>query len=139
MSVINYLCDNSKELGVKRVLKLPVSAPFHCDLIKSASQELSKAINNHEFKKFKYDFYSNVTSIQSSNIEISNLLVKQIISRVRWREIIENMVKNGISTFIEIGPGNVLSNLVKRINKLSNTLSVSKVEDLKKLNTIELR
>ena len=57
MSAINYLCDNSKELGVKRALKLPVSAPFHCDLIQSASEELSKVINKYEFDEFKYDFY----------------------------------------------------------------------------------
>jgi [acyl-carrier-protein] S-malonyltransferase len=139
MSAINHLCDNSKELGVKRALKLPVSAPFHCDLIQSASKELSKVINKYEFNEFKYDFYSNVTSEQCSNIETPDLLVRQIVSRVRWREIIENMIKNGISTFIEIGPGNVLSNLVKRINKSSNTLSISKVEDLEKLNTIALR
>lgn len=87
MSAINHLCDNSKELGVKRALKLPVSAPFHCDLIQSASEELSKVINKYEFDEFKYDFYSNVTSEQCSNIEIPDLLVKQIVSRVRWREI----------------------------------------------------
>jgi [acyl-carrier-protein] S-malonyltransferase len=139
MSAINHLCDNSKELGVKRALKLPVSAPFHCNLIQSASEELSKVINKYEFDEFKYDFYSNVTSEQCSNIETPDLLVRQIVSRVRWREIIENMIKNGISTFIEVGPGNVLSNLVKRINRSSNTLSISKVEDLEKLNTIDLR
>ena len=139
ISAINHLCENSRELGVKRVLKLPVSAPFHCDLIQSASVELSKEIKHHEFNEFVYDFYSNVTSEKCSNMEIPNLLVRQIVSRVRWREIIENMIKNGISTFIEVGPGNVLSNLVKRINKSSNTLSISKVEDLEKLNTIEIR
>jgi [acyl-carrier-protein] S-malonyltransferase len=138
ISAINYLCNNSKELGIKRVLKLPVSAPFHCDLIRSASEELSKVIRDHEFNQFTHDFYSNVTSKQCSNIEIPELLVKQIVSKVRWREIIENMIKSGISNFIEIGPGNVLSNLVKRINKSTNTLSISKVEDLEKLNTIEL-
>ena len=139
MSVINYLCENSKELGIKRALKLPVSAPFHCDLIQSASEKLSKVVNKYEFDEFSYDFYSNVTSEQCSNTEMPDLLVKQIISRVRWREIIENMIKNDISTFIEVGPGNVLSNLVKRINKSINTLSISKVEDLEKLNTIDLR
>jgi len=139
MSAINHLSNNSKKLGIKRFLKIPVSAPFHCGLIQSASDELSKVINKYEFDEFKYDFYSNVTSEYCSNIEIPDLLVKQIVSRVRWREIIENMIKNGISTFIEIGPGNVLSNLVKRINKSSNTLSISKVEDLEKLNTIDLR
>ena len=139
MSAINYLCENSKELGVKRALKLPVSAPFHCGLIQSASEELSKVINKYEFDEFIYDFYSNVTSEQCSNIEIPDLLVQQIISRVRWRDIIENMIEDGISTFIEVGPGNVLSNLVKRINKSSNTLSISKVEDLEKLNTMDLK
>ena len=139
MSVIDYLCDNSKVLGIKRALKLPVSAPFHCDLIHTASEELSKVINEHEFDEFSYDFYSNVTSEQCSNIETPDLLVKQIVSRVRWREIIENMIKSGISTFIEVGPGNVLSNLVKRINKSIDTLSISKVEDLEKLNTIDFR
>ena len=139
MSAINHLCDNSKVLGVKRALKLPVSATFHCELIQSASEELSKVINKYEFDEFTYDFYSNVTSEQCSNIETPYLLVRQIVSRVRWREIIENMIKNGISTFIEVGPGNVLSNLVKRINKSRNTLSISKVEDLEKLNTIDLR
>ena len=108
-------------------------------MIQSASEELSKVINKYEFDEFIYDFYSNVTSEQCSNIETPDLLVTQIVSRVRWREIIENMIKNGISTFIEVGPGNVLSNLVKRINKSSNTLSISKVEDLEKLNTIDLR
>ena len=139
MSAINYLCDNSKELGVKRALKLPVSAPFHCGLIQSASDELSKVIDKYEFDEFIYDFYSNVTSEKCLNIEMPDLLVQQIISRVRWREIIENMIEDGISTFIEVGPGNVLSNLVKRINKSSNTLSISKVEDLEKLNTMDLK
>ena len=70
--------------------------------------------------------------------DLSSNQVKQVVSKVRWREIIENMVKNGITSFIEIGPGNVLSNLVKRISGSSNIISISKVEDLEKLNTIVL-
>ncbi len=138
MSVIEYLCQNYKEFGIKRVLKLPVSAPFHCELINSASLKLFNEVDNHLFKEFIFNFYSNVTSNECSHKEIKNLLVKQVVSKVRWREIIENMVKNGITSFIEIGPGNVLSNLVKRISGSSNIISISKVEDLEKLNTIVL-
>ena len=139
IGAIDNLCENYKSLGIKRALKLPVSAPFHCKLINSASLKLSEEIENHIFEKFNFDFYSNVTSLKCSNDDIRNLLIKQVISRVRWREIIENMVNDGLTSFIEIGPGNILSNLVKRISKTSNIISISKVEDLKKLNTIDYK
>ena len=138
ISVIEYLCQNYKEFGIKRVLKLPVSAPFHCELIKSASLKLLDEVDNHVFNELIFNFYSNVTSNKCSHNDIKDLLVKQVISKVRWREIIENMVKNGITSFIEIGPGNVLSNLVKRISSSSKSMSISKVEDLEKLNTLVL-
>jgi [acyl-carrier-protein] S-malonyltransferase len=138
ISVIEYLCQNCKEFGIKRVLKLPVSAPFHCELIKSASLKLLDEVDNHIFNEFIFNFYSNVTSNKCSHNDIKDLLVKQVICKVRWREIIENMVKNGITSFIEIGPGNVLSNLVKRISSSSKSMSISKVEDLEKLNTLVL-
>ena len=133
---INYLCQNSKEFGIKRALKLPVSAPFHCDLIKSASEKLSKVIENYNFNNFQYDFYSNVTSTKISNIEIQEFLIRQVISKVRWREIILNMISDEIDCFIEIGPGNILSNLIKRINKDAVVINISKIEDLDKLKMI---
>ena len=133
---IKFLCENSKKFGIKRALELPVSAPFHCELIKSASQKLKSAIDEYSFNKFQFDFYSNVTSKQCSHIEIKKLLVEQVVSRVRWRESVENMIKNNISCFIEIGPGNILTNLIKRIDKNVMAITISKVEDLDKLKTI---
>jgi (acyl-carrier-protein) S-malonyltransferase len=70
--------------------------------------------------------------------EISKLLIDQITSKVKWREIAENMVRDGVINFIEIGPGNVLTNLIKRISKNVNALSISKLEDLEKLDSIIL-
>ena len=78
---------------------------------------MSKVINEHDFGEFTYDFYSNVTSEQCLNMEVPDLLVQQIVSRVRWREIVINMINNDVNHFIEIGPGKVLSGLVKRISK----------------------
>ena len=132
----NFICENSKKFGLKRVLELPVSAPFHCELIKNASQKLKVAIDEHSFNKFQFDFYSNVTSKKCSHVEIKKLLVEQVVSRVRWRESVENMIKDKISCFIEIGPGNILTNLIKRIDKNVMAITISKVEDLDKLKTI---
>ena len=133
---IKFICENSKKFGLKRVLELPVSAPFHCELIKNASQKLKVAIDEHSFNKFQFDFYSNVTSKKCSHVEITKLLVEQVVSRVRWRESVENMIKDTISCFIEIGPGNILTNLIKRIDKNVMAITISKVEDLDKLKTI---
>ena len=133
---IKFICENSKKFGLKRVLELPVSAPFHCELIKNASQKLKVAIDEHSFNKFQFDFYSNVTSKKCSHVEIKKLLVEQVVSRVRWRESVENMIKDKISCFIEIGPGNILTNLIKRIDKNVMAITISKVEDLDKLKTI---
>ena len=130
---VKYILNNSKELKIRKAIKLPVSAPFHCKLIENASVKLESEIYNYEFKPFKVPLYSNVTSNICSKNDIQNLLVEQIISKVRWRETVENMIKDGFNTFIEIGPGNVLTNLVKRISKDVQALSVSKLEDLDKL------
>ena len=70
--------------------------------------------------------------------EIASLLIDQIISKVRWREIVENMIKDGVQNFIEIGPGNVLTNLVKRASKDLVAISISKIEDFDKLDNIKL-
>ena len=136
MVAVEYIASNTKELQIKRAIKLPVSAPFHCELIKNASLEMSKEINNYSFDTFTVPLYSNVTAKVCDKNEISNLLVNQIISKVRWREIIENMIKDGTANFIEIGPGNVLSNLVKRISKDVSVISISRLEDMEKLNNI---
>ena len=136
ISAIDYICDNSKKYNIKRAIKLPVSAPFHCELINSAATALKKEVVNFHFKDFKYPLVSNVNAKPCSAKNIQSLLVDQVVSRVRWREILEYMVNQNTTTFIEIGPGNVLTNLVKRMSKSANAISISKIEDLSKLKEI---
>jgi [acyl-carrier-protein] S-malonyltransferase len=136
ISAIDYICDNSKKFNIKRAIKLPVSAPFHCELINSAATTLKKEVANFHFKDFKYPLVSNVNAKPCSAENIQSLLIDQVVSRVRWREILEYMVNQNTATFIEIGPGNVLTNLVKRMTKSANAISISKIEDLPKLKEI---
>ena len=106
-----------KENSIKNI-KLPVSAPFHCSLMSNATKIMTEELNKLDFKNDGNALISNVTAEEISNIkELKDLLIKQIENRVRWREIVINMIKNDVNHFIEIGPGKVLSGLVKRINR----------------------
>jgi [acyl-carrier-protein] S-malonyltransferase len=116
-------------------IKLPVSAPFHCDLMNNATKIMTEELNKLNFKNGQNKLISNVTAkeIKDSD-ELKNLLIKQIENRVRWRESVINMVENDVDHFIEIGPGKVLSGLVKRINrnvKIDTINSQSDIEGLK--------
>ena len=98
-------------------IKLPVSAPFHCRLMNKATLIMKKEIDKMEFKDSDRKLISNVTAEEISNKnELKKLLIEQIENKVRWRESIINMVNEGVDHFIEIGPGKVLSGLIKRIN-----------------------
>ncbi|MDB9815191.1 ACP S-malonyltransferase [Candidatus Pelagibacter sp.] len=111
--LINILKENS----IKNI-KLPVSAPFHCSLMSKATNIMNDELNKINFIEGKNKLISNVTAKEIVNTdELKDLLIKQIENRVRWRESVINMINNDINHFIEIGPGKVLSGLVKRINK----------------------
>jgi [acyl-carrier-protein] S-malonyltransferase len=106
-----------KENSIKNI-KLPVSAPFHCNLMNKATNIMNDELNKLNFNEGENKLISNVTANEISNTtELKELLVKQIENRVRWRESVINMIGSGVNHFIEIGPGKVLSGLVKRINK----------------------
>ena len=135
---IEFVLSNSKKLNIKRSIKLPVSAPFHCELIQNARDIMSKEIPCYKFNTFSVPLYSNVTAKICDETEIEKLLIEQIISKVRWRETMENMLNDGYKKFIEIGPGNVLTSLVKRTSKDVTAISISKLEDLEKLASIKL-
>ena len=137
IKAIEFICKNYKEFSIKRAIQLPVSAPFHCELIESASIKLENKIAVQKFNNFIFPLYSNVTAEPCDNETIKDLLVRQIVNRVRWRDSIENMIRDGVDYFIEVGPGNVLSNLVKRINKQVSVTSISSVEDLEKIKLID--
>jgi [acyl-carrier-protein] S-malonyltransferase len=106
-----------KENSIKNI-KLPVSAPFHCNLMSKATNIMNDELNKLKFNEGKNKLISNVTANEILNtIELKELLVKQIENRVRWRESVINMINSDVNHFIEIGPGKVLSGLVKRINR----------------------
>jgi [acyl-carrier-protein] S-malonyltransferase len=106
-----------KKNAIKNI-KLPVSAPFHCSLMNKASNIMSDELNKLNFIEGENKLISNVTANEISNTnELKDLLIKQIENRVRWRECVINMINSDVNHFIEIGPGKVLSGLVKRINK----------------------
>ena len=113
-----------------------MSAPFHCELINSAKLKIKTEIKNYNFKDFKFPLISNVEARPCKSSNIGELLVNQVVSRVRWRESIEYMIKKKVTTFIEIGPGNVLSNIVKRMDKSLITISISNIGDFSKLKEL---
>jgi [acyl-carrier-protein] S-malonyltransferase len=129
--IIEELKDNLKKKR-KRGIILPVSAPFHCSLMKKAAEEMKDKIENTNFKKPKPNIISNVTAKEESDVnKIKPLLVDQITSRVRWRESVNYMIKEGVTDFLEIGPGKVLSGLVKKIDRNVKSLNINSPEDIK--------
>jgi [acyl-carrier-protein] S-malonyltransferase len=126
---------NILRVNKKKSILLPVSAPFHCSLMNSAAIKMKKKIDNINFRKPDYEVISNVTSLPTNKPEdIKNLLVQQIYSKVRWRESILYMDSKKINDFIEIGPGKVLTGLIKRILPNSNSFSINSIDDIKSLN-----
>ena len=125
-----YLKDNK----IKNI-KLPVSAPFHCNLMNKATKVMTDELQKINFKQSNNTLISNVTADEISNIkDLKSLLINQIEKRVRWRESILKMINKGVSEFIEIGPGKVLSGLVKRINKDVKISSINSQSDIESLN-----
>ena len=122
-----------KEKKIKNI-KLPVSAPFHCKLMNKATEIMKSEIEKSNFLEAKTPLISNVTAKEISNlVELKRLLINQIENRVRWRESVNYMINNGINHFIEIGPGKVLSGLVKRISKDVKINSINEEIDIKEL------
>ena len=132
----NDLKNLSEFLKTNKIknIKLPVSAPFHCNLMKKASQIMKDELEKIEFQKSNNTLVSNVTANEILNLkDLKELLVEQIEMRVRWRETIINMINKGINQFIEIGPGKVLSGLIKRINKDVKITSINEQSDIESL------
>ena len=119
--------------GVKNI-KLPVSAPFHCKLMSKATEIMKKEIEKLTFNDSKNVLISNVTAdeILDKNV-LKKLLIDQIENRVKWRESIINMISKGVDHFVEIGPGKVLTGLVKRINKDVKINTINNESDIKDL------
>ena len=131
---LNELIIVLKELAIKNI-KLPVSAPFHCSLMSDATNIMREELNKLSFSSSANKLISNVTADEISDTnELRDLLIKQIENRVRWRESVINMINRNVNHFIEIGPGKVLSGLIKRINrevKVDNINNQGDIESLK--------
>ena len=122
-----------KENNIKNI-KLPVSAPFHCSLMNKATNIMREELNKLNFMNGGNKLISNVTAKEISNTdELKDLLIKQIENRVRWRESAINMINNDINHFIEIGPGKVLSGLIKRISKEVKIDTINNQGDIESL------
>ncbi len=133
---INQLADILKSKNIKNI-KLPVSAPFHCKLMQKATESMQDKINQLKMNDGQNSLISNVTAEEvKNNKEIKDLLIKQIESRVRWRESVLNMLNCGVDQFIEIGPGKVLTGLIKRIKKDIKLISINSEEDI---NNIDIK
>ena len=134
---LEKMMGDLKAANIKNI-KLPVSAPFHCKLMSKATLVMNEEIKKLNFKEPENKLISNVTGkeISDSN-ELKDLLVKQIESRVRWRESVLLMIEKGVTQFIEIGPGKVLSGLVKRIDKNVKVSAINSEEDIKLININE--
>jgi [acyl-carrier-protein] S-malonyltransferase len=130
-TAIEILSENLKKKRKKGIL-LPVSAPFHCSLMKKAAENMKDKIENTNFLKPKPNIISNVTAKEEMDVNrIKPLLIDQITSRVRWRESVDYMIKQGVKDFLEIGPGKVLSGLVKKINKDVKVSNIDCIGDIK--------
>jgi [acyl-carrier-protein] S-malonyltransferase len=115
----------AKEEGAKRVIPLEVSGPFHSSLMKPAAEQLSDVLNSIAIEEAKVPVIANVTANpMTEGNEIKEKLVEQLYSPVRWQQSVENMIGLGVDTFIEIGPGKVLSGLVKKVNRTVKTFAV---------------
>ncbi|HHY41665.1 MAG TPA: ACP S-malonyltransferase [Thermoanaerobacterales bacterium] len=136
VEAVNKAINLAKAKGAKKAVLLAVSAPFHCSLLKPAADNLAKELEKVVIKDTKIPVVSNVNAdFAREGKQVKELLVKQVNSPVLWEDCIKKMIDSGVDTFVEVGPGKVLSGFVKKIDK---TLKVTNVEDTESLyNTIK--
>jgi [acyl-carrier-protein] S-malonyltransferase len=122
IDAINAACDALKEAGARRALLLPVGGAFHSPLMEPAREELSAAIENTQFTDPAYPIYQNVSATAVTDpSEIKKNLIAQLTAPVKWTQSMQNMIADGADKFIEVGPGNVLQGLVKKVDRSLET------------------
>lgn len=130
---VDYAVELLKEAGVKRLIELKVSGPFHTAILKPASEKLAEELEQVNFNSFKLELISNTTAKVMKDSEIKELLTRQVMEPVRFYESIETMKALGVNRFIEVGPGKVLSGFIKKIDKEAN---FTNVEDFNSFKTL---
>lgn len=122
---VEEACAKMKEAGAKRALLLPVNGAFHSPLMQPAQERLAKAINTTEFKNARIPVYQNVTTTAVTDAEeIKKNLIAQLTGSVKWTQSVQNMIKDGASSFVEIGPGKALQGMIKKIDASVEVSSV---------------
>ena len=123
-----------KEAGAKRVLPLNVSGPFHSPMLTEAGEELGRVLENVEVSTLAIPYVTNVTAEYVTDIaQTKALLAKQVASSVRWQQSVENMIADGVDTFVEIGPGRTLAGFMRKINRDVKVYNVGTWEDVDKV------
>lgn len=133
VGAINKACDIAKDMGAKRAMKLAVSAPFHCSMLKGAGEKLAKELENTPIFDMNIPVITNVTADYVAKKEdVKELLKLQVSNSVRWEESIRRMISDGADTFIEIGPGKTLSGFIRKIDKEVRVFNVEDMQSLEK-------
>jgi [acyl-carrier-protein] S-malonyltransferase len=130
-TAVDRAIDVAKKRGVRRALPLPVSAPFHCELMKPAEERLKPILDDAPFRDLWFSLVSNVdASPIGTATAVRNALMRQVVSPVRWVESVQKMISMGVQRFVEIGPKNVLAGLIGRIDSNVEVMNVSDVPSI---------
>ncbi len=131
-SAIESALGETAEFNIKKAVKLQVSAPFHTSMLKSAGARLKKDLDKIKFKKPSCSVISNVdTEYYHDDYDIADKLEKQVYNPVRWEACVRKMIADGVSTFVEIGPGKTLSGFIKKIDKNVKAINIESISSLK--------
>lgn len=133
---IDRACEILKVKGARRAIKLNVSAPFHCDLMKPAQEKLARDLTQIEFAELRFPIVENVSARENSDGErVCDALTAQVSSPVRWLHTVEYLIGEGVETFVEVGTGKVLSGLVRQIDRSVRFFNVEDSDSLR--NTLD--
>lgn len=133
IKAVEKACELCKEKAAKRAVILAVSAPFHCSMLKPAGEKLAAELEKITLNDIKIPVVANVNAkIVNNKNDVKDLLIRQVSSSVLWQDSVKTMIDYGVDTFIEIGPGKVLSGFIKKINKDVNMLNVEDIDSLNK-------
>lgn len=128
---VETACEKLKDAGAKRAIMLNVSGPFHSGMLTGAGEKLGKVLEQVEVHTPVIPYVANVTAAYVTDAsEIKPLLMKQVSSSVKWQQSVETMLKDGVDTFIEIGPGKTLAGFIKKIDRTVTVLNIEKLEDV---------
>lgn len=133
IKAVEKLIELCKEKGAKRSMLLPVSAPFHCSMLKPAGDKLAIELDKVQLGKMSLPVVTNITAEYNTDVsKVKDLLIRQVSNPVLWENSVNRMLENGVDTFIEIGPGKVLCGFVKKINKEVKTFNIEDIDSLNK-------